>query len=261
VYPIQFERTIMLIGEKGYEKLATSKVMIFGLGGVGSYTVEALARAGIGSLVLIDYDRISATNINRQIPALHSTIGRLKTEVVMERVLEINPSIDVKIYSQMMTKENCSVFLEEDPDYLVDAIDTMGPKIALLYEAKKRNIPTISSMGAGNKLDPTRFKIVDISKTHTCPVAKIVRKGLRDLGIKQGIKTVFSDEQPKTPLDPEQFYPDRTDSLEKEQEAVYKKRAPASISFVAATAGLFLASVVVNDLLKNDGGGSNGTVR
>lgn len=252
MFPIQFERTVMLIGQEGYQKLAASKVMIFGLGGVGAYTVEALARAGIGNLVLIDYDYICATNINRQIPALHSTVGRLKTEVLKERILDINPSANVRTYEDRLTKDNCFQFFQEKPDYIVDAIDTMLAKVSLLFEAKKRNVPIVSSMGAGNKLDPTKFKVADISKTHTCPVAKIVRKELRNLGIKEGIKTVFSEEQPKTPHILDQSCLKQEKCLG-EWEKQNKKTA-ASISFVPSVAGLLLASIVVNDLLSFNGG-------
>ena len=249
--PVQFQRTIMLIGPEGYKVLSESRVMVFGLGGVGSYAVEALARAGLGSLILIDYDRISITNLNRQLPALYSTVGRLKTEVVKERILEINPAAKVKIFSEMVTTENCERFIEEKPDYIVDAIDSIQAKVRLLYLAKKNNIPVISSMGAGNKLDPTKFKIEDISKTHTCPVAKIVRKELRALGITEGIKTVYSSEKPLTPYSVEKLGLDFEQDGEKDYQG--KRKVPASISFVPAVAGLLLASVVVNDLLKSNG--------
>lgn len=226
-----FQRTRLLIGDENFLKLQASTVAIFGIGGVGSFTVEALARSGIGHLILIDKDNIDVTNINRQIHALTSTVGKSKVEVMRERILEINPSarVDVvqKFYRSDSDAEN---FFICGYDYVVDAIDTMTAKISLVLECKRRDIPIISSMGAGNKLDPARFKVADIYKTSTDPVAKIMRRKLKDFGVKS-LKVVYSDEVPRK-IDAEKII--------------------GSISFVPSVAGLIIASEVVKDLIQGE---------
>lgn len=236
----RFARTELLIGADGVAKLAASTVAIFGVGGVGSYVVEALARSGIGKLVLIDHDTVSLTNINRQLPALESTIGQAKVEVMRQRILDINPDCRVEAIQQFYDKNQSEALIRSEYTYIVDAIDSITAKVDLIVTTMGKNIPIVSSMGAGNKLDPTQFKLADISKTETCPMAKAVRKMLRDRGITKGLKVVFSTEMPRTPLEPYV------------EEAGIRRQLPGSISFVPSVAGLFLASAVVNDILKNN---------
>lgn len=228
----RFLRTQWLIGQEGLHKLQAATVAVCGLGGVGGAAVEALARSGIGKLVIIDHDRVDPTNINRQLIALTSTIGQPKVEVAAARLRDINPECEV-IALQMFYNKDCSQQLfDHQPDCVVDAIDSVAAKVDLITECVARNVPIISSMGAGNKLDPTKFMVTDISETHTCPLAKVVRTNLRKLGITRGVKTVFSTEQPRKI--------DRGDTDE---------RAPGSIAFVPPVAGYIIASVVIRDLL------------
>ncbi len=233
----RFARTELLIGKEGVAKLENSTVAIFGVGGVGSYVVEALARSGIGNLVLVDHDTVSLTNINRQLPALDSTIGHSKVAVMKERVLAINPNCRVEAIQQFYDKEQRDHLIRSDYTYIVDGIDSITAKIDLIVTAMGKNIPIVSSMGAGNKLDPTQFKLTDISKTHTCPMAKTVRKLLRGHGINKGLTVVFSTEMPLTPLEPYT------------EEMGIRRQLPGSIAFVPSVAGLFLASKVVNDII------------
>ena len=227
-----FQRTRLLIGDENFSKLQESTVAIFGIGGVGSFTAEALARAGIGHLILIDKDVIDVTNINRQIHALTSNVGKPKVEVMRERILNINSSARVDAIQKFyLTDEDAENFFICRYDYVVDAIDTLTAKINLVLECKRRNIPIIGSMGAGNKLDPTRFKVDDIYKTSTDPVAKVMRKKLRELGIKN-LKVVWSDELP------------RKISVDTSEKVI------GSISFVPSVAGLILAGEVVKDLIQ-----------
>lgn len=244
----QFSRTGLLIGEEGIIKLNNSKVSVFGLGGVGSFAVEALARAGVGSLDLIDFDDICLTNINRQLHALHSTIGKSKVEVMKERILDINPEANVRVFKKFYTGEDAEFFLGENPDYVVDAIDTVSSKVSLAKECFFRKIPIVCSMGAGNRLNPYGFRASDISLTTGCPLAKAMRKLLKKEGIDRGIKVVFS---PEIPLKP--FY-SADDSLPGiigigENAVVMNKQVPGSISFVPSVVGLLLAGEVINDLL------------
>lgn len=228
----RFQRLKILIGEENFLKLQNSTVAIFGIGGVGSFTAEALARSGIGHLVLIDKDNIDATNINRQIHATTSTVGKSKVEIMRERILEINPSAKVETVQKFyLPDENAEIFFTCKYDYVVDAIDTVTAKINLVKECSRRKINLISSMGAGNKLDPTKFRIADIFKTSTDPVAKIMRKKLREMGIKN-LKVVYSDEVPK--------------KISAEKSSCEK--IIGSTSFVPSVAGLILASEVVKDL-------------
>lgn len=191
----QFARTEMLIGSQGLEKLSKSCVAIFGVGGVGSYAIEALARAGVGKLVLIDCDNIDITNINRQIHATFNTIGESKVECMKDRILQINPNLEVTIHHEYYEKSKSEFLILDDYDYVIDAIDSVTSKLDLIEECNKRNIKIISSMGAGNKLDPTKFEVSDIYKTSVCPLAKIVRKELRDRDVKS-LKVVYSKEIP-----------------------------------------------------------------
>lgn len=227
----QFSRTELLIGKEKVEKLNKSKVAVFGIGGVGSYVVEGLARAGIGKFILVDKDKIALSNINRQIIATHKTVGKSKVEVSKERILDINPNAEVEIYEEFFMPESEGI-LDETVDYIVDAVDTVTAKIELVIRADKLNIPIISSMGTGNKLDPTRFEVTDIYKTEVCPLAKVMRKELKQRGIKK-LKVVYSKEEP-------------VKAMQKEEG---KKQPPASISFVPSVAGLIIAGEVIKDLI------------
>lgn len=227
----QFQREIMLIGKENLEELKKSKVIIYGIGGVGSFVCEALARAGIENLILVDYDKIELTNLNRQIHALHSTIGKQKTEAMKNRILDINPKAKVETYYNKEIKEKEEELINETINYVIDCVDTITTKLKLIETAKRKNIPIISSMGTGNKLDPTKFEITDIYKTSVCPLAKVMRKELKKRNIKN-LKVVYSKEEPKTQIENQE------------------KRTPASISFVPSVAGLIIASEVVKDILK-----------
>ena len=224
-------RTKMLLGEQAITDLMKKRILVFGLGGVGGYVVEALARTGIGTLGIVDYDRIDVTNINRQIIALNSTMGSFKTDVMEKRIKDINPQAKVIAYNLRLNPDNIDEITLEDWDYIVDAIDDVAAKILLIGEAKRRNVPIISSMGAGNRVDPTQLKVSDINKTHTCPLARSIRKKLRELNIDE-LKVVFSDEKP----DRKEYPGDGSNP-------------PASIAFVPAAAGLIIGAEVVKDLL------------
>jgi len=228
----QFSRTELLIGKEGIEKLKNSKVAIFGIGGVGSYVVEGLARAGIGNFILVDNDEVCLSNLNRQIIATHKTIGKSKVEVAKERILEINPKANIEIHQEFFMPDTKEL-LDNSVSYIVDAIDTVTAKIELVLRANKFNIPIISSMGTGNKLDPTKFEIADIYKTSVCPLAKVMRKELKQRGIKK-LKVLYSKEEPI-----------KIDNLEENS----NKRTPASISFVPSVAGLIIAGEVVKDIV------------
>ena len=228
----QFERTSLVIGEDNVKKLNKSKVVVFGAGGVGSYVIEALARAGVGHLVIVDGDKVDETNINRQIIALHSTIGLPKVEAAKKRVMDINPNIEVQTREEFFLSES-EDFFDETIDYVVDAVDTVTAKIEIIERAKKHNIPVISSMGTGNKLDPTRFEIADISKTSVCPLAKVMRKELAKRQIKE-VKVLFSKEEP----------------MKSTAFSETGKPTPGSISFVPSCGGLIIAGEVIKDLIK-----------
>ena len=232
----QFSRTEALLGADNMKKLATARIAIFGIGGVGGYTVEALARCGIGHFNLIDRDVVSMTNINRQIIATIKSIGQNKVDVMKERILDINPFALVKTYPCFFLPENASSFDFSSYDYIVDAVDTISAKIELVVRAKDCGVPIISCMGAGNKLDPTKFEVADLSKTSVCPLAKVMRKELRLRGIEH-VKVVYSKELPIKP----EFAKEETDEK--------KRGTPGSISFSPSVAGLILASEVVKDLL------------
>lgn len=221
----QFSRTELVIGKENIEILKKSKVAVFGIGGVGSYVVEGLARAGIGNFILVDKDEVSVSNINRQIIATHTTVGKSKVEVAKTRILDINPDANVEIYKEFFMPETKGI-LDESIGYIVDSIDTVTAKIELIVRAKNLNIPIISCMGTGNKLDPTRFEITDIYKTSVCPLAKVMRKELKARGIKK-LKVLYSKE-----------------------EAIKTEGNIGSISFVPSVAGLIISGEVIKDLIK-----------
>ena len=230
----RFSRTVSLIGEENFMKLQKARVAVFGIGGVGGFVVEALARGGIGTLDLIDRDTVSISNMNRQIIALTSTLGRYKAEIAAERAKEINPDIKVNVYNTFYTPETAVDFDFSKYDYIIDAVDTVTAKIELVMQAEKTHTPIISSMGTGNKLDPTRFEVSDIYKTSVCPLARVMRRELKKRGIKK-LKTVYSKEEP---LPVSQY------------DEITKKPVPASISFVPSSAGLIIASEVIKDIIK-----------
>lgn len=245
----QFSRTELLIGKEKIKRLKNSKVAIFGLGGVGSFVVEALARAGIGNFVLIDDDKICLTNLNRQLIATRSTIGKPKVEVARNRILDINPDAHVEIHQEFFMPESDGIF-DETISYIVDAIDTVTAKIELVVRANNLNIPIISCMGTGNKLDPTRFEVADIYKTSVCPLAKVMRKELKKRGIDK-LKVVYSKEEPLSP----------NNSIENscktncicppgtKRKCSIRNQVPGSISFVPSVAGLIIAGEVIKDII------------
>lgn len=233
----QFIRTAMLLGEESIDRLQTKRVAVFGIGGVGGHVVEALARSGVGALDLIDNDVVSVSNINRQIIATYDTVGRYKTEVMKERILSINPECKVTIYNTFYLPEERDKFPFTEYDYIVDAIDTVTAKIDLAVLSQELSIPLISSMGTGNKLDPSQFEITDIYKTSVCPLAKVMRKELRDRGVNK-LKVIYSKEEARKPL-----------PLEEEAQSETKRRAtPGSTAFVPAVAGLMIAGEVIREL-------------
>lgn len=240
-------RTEILIGQDNIEKLKNLNIIIFGIGGVGSFCVEAIARCGVGNIHIVDDDTISITNINRQIIATHSTIGKDKIEVAKKRILDINPSANVitsKIFYIKETKDKIDL---SKYDYIIDAIDTISSKILLIEEANKLNVPIISSMGTGNKLDPTKFVIADIYKTSMCPLAKVMRYELKKRGIKK-LNVIYSTEKP---IKPDPIILDENAKSTSEFRDTNKRReTPGSISFVPSVAGLIIASYVINDILK-----------
>ncbi len=249
--PNEFSRTELLIGKEALHKLALSKVAIFGIGGVGSFAAEALARCGIGQLVLVDHDLICATNINRQIHATHSTVGQPKVEVMKNRILDINPRARVETSMAFYPAECEEQMPSADLDYIIDAIDTVSSKIELVVNAKRLNIPIISSMGAGNKLDPGRFEIADIYQTSVCPLAKVMRRELRKRDI-PALKVVYSKEPPQAPiLSGESACQDGCICPPgSSRSCLIRRQVPGSISFVPSAAGLLLAGHVVRELIK-----------
>ncbi len=230
----EFTRTEMLLGFGATEKLKSKKVILFGLGGVGSYTAEALARAGIGNITIVDSDCVSLSNINRQLCALHSTVGRPKTDVIKERIADINPECKVTALQKFYLPENSDEFALESYDYIADAIDTVSAKIDLAKKAQAYGIPIIACMGTGNKLNPALFRIDDISKTSVCPLCRVMRRELKVRGIKK-LNVVWSPEEPLSPL------PGGEESG--------KRRTPGSMPFVPGAAGLLMASKIITDLV------------
>ena len=235
-----FSRSALLLGEEGIEKLNKSKVAVFGIGGVGGYVAEALARSGVGHFVLVDNDDVSITNINRQIIATTKTVGRDKVEVMRERILEINPEADVEIRKCFYLPENADTFDFSNYSYVVDAVDTVTAKLEIIVRAKEADVPVISSMGAGNKLDPTKFEVADIYKTSVCPLAKVMRHECKKRGIKK-LKVVYSKEESMKPI------------MTSNEEIPEGKRAiPGSVAFVPSVAGLIIAGEVVKDIVCNE---------
>lgn len=232
----QFSRNELLIGKCGLNKLKKSKIAIFGIGGVGSYVVEGLVRAGVENFILVDNDKISVTNLNRQIHATMKTIDRYKVDVMKERILEINPNAKVETYKEFYLPDSKVRILDESIDYIIDAVDTVSTKVLLVMQANYLGIPIISSMGTGNKLDPTKFEITDIYKTSMCPLAKIMRKKLREAGVNK-LKVVYSKEEPIKTYDSDIY--------------MQEKVKAGSISYVPSVAGMILVSEVVKDLLNN----------
>ncbi len=230
-----FERSAMLLGEETINRFAEKRVAVFGVGGVGGYVAEALARSGIGAFDLIDRDTVSVSNINRQIIATVDTVGRNKTEVMKERILSIHPLAQVRVHNCFFLPENAEEFKFEEYDYVVDAVDTVTAKLEIIERAKKAGVPVISAMGAGNKLDPTQFVVTDISKTSVCPLAKVMRRELKKRGI-EDVKVVYSKEEAMTPL----FYPP--------VDGETRKKTPGSVAFVPSVAGLIVAAEVIKDL-------------
>ena len=259
----RFSRTELLLGSAAMEKLAGSRVAVFGIGGVGGFVVEGLARAGVGALDLIDDDTVSISNLNRQIIALESTIGEYKVDAAARRVSDINPGCKVRTYKMFFLPETARFFDFSDYDYVVDAIDTVAGKLAIIEEAKAAGVPVISSMGTGNKLDPTAFKVSDIYSTSVCPLAKVIRKECRKRGI-DSLKVVYSEEEALTPVPPERDAdaeacaagpgspgPGKPDAACAcvDIKAFTKRQTPGSVSFVPSVAGLIIAGEVVKDLI------------
>ncbi|NIK75928.1 tRNA A37 threonylcarbamoyladenosine dehydratase [Paenibacillus castaneae] len=245
----QFSRTELAIGPEGLALMKGSTVAVLGIGGVGGIAAEALARTGVGRIILIDKDVVDITNVNRQIHALTTTVGQPKADLMRDRIKLINPDCDVVALRMFYTEETYEQFFEYPLDYVVDASDTISYKIHLIKQCLERKIPIISSMGAANKMDPTKFQVVDISKTHTDPLARVIRTKLRQEGIKKGVKVVFSTELPMKPREDvtKRIVPDNAPEIRK------AKQPPASNAFVPPVAGLIMVSVVVKDLLKSGG--------
>lgn len=245
----QFSRTELMLGKEAMNKLSAARVAVFGIGGVGGYTVEALARSGIGTLDIIDDDKICLTNINRQIIATRKTVGKYKVDVMKERILEINPKAIVNTHQCFYCAETAEQFDFSDYSYIVDAIDTVSAKIELVLRAQEKNIPIISCMGAGNKLDPTRFEVTDIYKTSVCPLAKVMRKELKNRGV-QKLKVVYSKEEVRKPVE------DMASSCRSNcicppgtvRKCTQRRQIPGSNSFVPPVAGLIIAGEVIKDL-------------
>ena len=237
----QYSRTRLLLGEDGLSKLRRARVAIFGLGGVGGYAAEALARSGIGQLDLVDDDTINLTNLNRQVLALHSTIGMTKVEAAKSRISDIDPTIQVRTFQTFFLPQNAAEFDFSQCDYVIDAIDTVTGKLELIARAKSAGVPIISCMGTGNKLDPTGFRVADISKTSGCALARIMRKECAKRGLK-GVKVVYSQELPLEPqVDPSEFQ-------EAQREGSSRRALPGSTAFVPGVAGLIMAGEVIREL-------------
>lgn len=235
----EFSRTELLLGKEKMNRLSSSRVIIFGVGGVGGYVCEALARSGVGTIDIVDNDKVSLTNINRQIIATHKTIDKYKVDVMKERMVDINPNIKVNVYKCFFLPENSDSFDFEKYDYIVDAVDTVAAKIAIIEKATKLQIPVISAMGAGNKLDPTGFKVSDIYKTKVCPLARVMRTECKKRNI-PSFKVVYSEEQPRKPVENLPI---------EESKSTTRRDTPGSIAFAPSVAGLIIASEVIKDLV------------
>lgn len=249
----QFSRTQLLLGKNSMEKLKNSRVAVFGIGGVGGYVCEALVRSGVGAFDLIDDDKVCLTNLNRQIIATRKTVGKYKVDVMKERILDINPNARVEVYKCFFLPENADDFPFEEYDYIVDAVDTVTAKIALVMKAKENNVPIISSMGAGNKLDGSMFRVADIYKTKVCPLAKVMRHELKKRGIKK-LKVVYSEEYSTRPLE-DMSISCRTNCIcppGAAHKCTERRDIPGSVAFVPSVAGLIIGGEVVKDLIKGD---------
>lgn len=247
----EFSRTELLLGAEGVDKLRNSFVAVFGVGGVGSFTVEALVRSGVGNIAIIDDDKVCLTNINRQLIATRKTVGKNKVEVMRDRILEINPKVNVEIHQTFYTKDNADEFDLSKYTYVVDAIDTVSSKLTLIERAKSCNTPIISSMGAGNKLDPTKFQVTDIYKTSICPLARAMRSELRKRGI-ESLKVVYSQEPALKPIENEEdncsnkcICPSGT-----QRKCTVRRQIPGSVAFVPSVAGLIIAGEVIKDIIE-----------
>ena len=248
----QFSRTELLLGKEAMEKLQNSRVAVFGIGGVGGYVCEALARSGVGAFDLIDDDKVCLTNLNRQIIATYKTIGKYKTDVMKERILDINPKADVRVHKCFFLPENADEFPYEDYDYMVDAVDTVTAKISLVMKAQEKHIPIISSMGAGNKLDGSQFKVADIYKTKVCPLAKVMWRELKKRGVKK-LKVVYSKEEPIKPVE-DMAISCRSNCIcppGAKHKCTERRAIPGSVAFVPSVVGLIIAGEVVKDLVKD----------
>lgn len=250
----QFSRTQLLLGQEAMEQLAGSKVAVFGIGGVGSYVCEALVRSGVGAFDLIDDDKVCLTNLNRQIIATRKTVGKYKADVMKERMLEINPDVKVNVHKCFFLPENACKFLFEEYDYVVDAVDTVSAKIEIVLRAQEKNIPVISCMGAGNKLEASAFRVADVYKTKMCPLAKVMRRELKKRRVKK-LKVVYSEEVPRRPLH------DMSISCREhcicppgtKHKCTNRRDIPGSVAFVPSVAGLIIAGEVIKDLTKKKG--------
>ncbi len=243
----QFSRTALLLGEEGIERLSAARVAVFGIGGVGGYVVEALARSGVGAFVLVDSDRVCESNINRQIIATHKTVGQYKVDVMKERILDINPKAQVEIRKCFFLPENADKFDFSQYSYVVDAVDTVTAKLEIIERAKKCNVPVISSMGAGNKLDPTKFQVADIYDTTICPLARVMRRECKKRGI-DALKVVYSTEESMHPVGTSDN--DSNINCNTNPEGMARRSIPGSVAFVPSVAGLILAGEVIKDLCK-----------
>ena len=245
----QFSRTQLLLGKDNMDRLAEAKVAIFGIGGVGGYVAEALARSGVGSFVLVDDDKVCLTNLNRQIIATRKTVRKYKAEVMRDRILEINPDAEVEVRKCFYLPENADEFDFNEYSYVVDAVDTVTAKLEIIMRAKECGVPVISSMGAGNKLDPTKFQVADIYKTSMCPLAKVMRRELKKRGVKK-LKVVYSTEKPTRPLD-DMSVSCRTNCIcppGAAHKCTERRDIPGSVAFVPSVVGLIIAGEVVKDL-------------
>lgn len=247
----QFSRTQLLLGQEAMERLAGSRVAVFGIGGVGGYVCEALVRSGVGAFDLIDDDKVCLTNLNRQIIATRKTVGKYKAEVMKERMLEINPDAEIHVHKCFFLPENADQFQFEEYDYVVDAVDTVSAKLEIVMRAQEKNVPVISCMGAGNKLDASAFRVADIYKTKMCPLAKVMRRELRKRGVRK-LKVVYSEENPKRPLE-DMSVSCRTHCIcppGTKHKCTERRDIPGSVAFVPSVAGLIIAGEVVKDLVK-----------
>lgn len=243
----QFSRTELLLGKEAIEILKKARVAVFGVGGVGGYVCEALVRSGVGSFDLIDDDKVCLTNLNRQIIATAKTLGQYKVEVMRDRILEINPNAKVQIHRCFFLPENADEFPFAEYDYVVDAVDTVTAKIAIIMKAQELGIPVISSMGAGNKLDASMFRVADIYKTKVCPLAKVMRRELKKRGVKK-LKVVYSEEQPMCPIQDMPTDKCTNSTCSSGEKHIERRSIPGSVAFVPSVAGLIIAGEVVKDL-------------